>query len=234
MRITTIASGSSGNCYVLTDNHNNSLIIEAGKGTFEDALKVIPDISKIAGVIISHKHSDHYHDADFWIKYGIKVYTPDNMEHATQMNLECGDFIPFSIISLAVEHDVNINCNAFFIRCNFEENQKTIFFVTDCYNYSRIIDALPEPLSLALIEVNHDAHILDTGSYPADLKERVRKSHCSVQRASLAVQRAKCQRFLLIHPSAHNINQEEALKLLRDEFPNRSFEFARPGLVLEV
>lgn len=232
MRITTIASGSSGNCYVLTDNHNNSLIIEAGKGTFEDALKVIPDISKIAGVIISHKHSDHYHDADFWIKYGIKVYTPDNMEHAEQFNLACAGMVPFSVIPLAVEHDPGILCFAFFIRANYEG--KNLFFATDCYNYSRIIDALPEPLSLALIEVNHDAHILDTGSYPADLKERVRKSHCSVQRASLAVQRAKCQRFLLIHPSAHNINQEEALKLLRDEFPNRSFEFARPGLVLEV
>lgn len=232
MRITTIASGSSGNCYVLTDNHNNSLIIEAGKGTFEDALKVIPDISKIAGVIISHKHSDHYHDADFWIKYGIKVYTPDNMEHAEQFNLACAGEVPFSVIPLAVEHDPNIVCFGFFIRANYEA--KNLCFFTDCYNYSRLIDALPETLSLAMIEVNHDAHILDTGNYPADLKERVRKSHCSVQRASLAVQRAKCQRFLLIHPSAHNINQEEALKLLRDEFPNRSFEFARPGLVLEV
>lgn len=232
MRITTIASGSSRNCYVLTDSYNNSLIIESGRGTFEDALKVIPDINKIAGVLISHKHSDHYFDADYWIKYGIKVYTPDNMEHAEQFNLACAGMVPFSVIPLAVEHDPGILCFAFFIRANYEG--KNLFFATDCYNYSRIIDALPEPLSLALIEVNHDAHILDTGSYPADLKERVRKSHCSVQRASLAVQRAKCQRFLLIHPSAHNINQEEALKLLRDEFPNRSFEFARPGLVLEV
>ena len=232
MRITTIASGSSGNCYVLTDTHNNSLIIEAGKGTFEDALKVIPDISKIAGVVASHKHSDHWFDADFWIKYGIKVYGPEQMEHANQFNLACAGEVPFSVIPLAVEHDPNIECYAFFIRSNVEG--KNIFFATDCFSYARIIDALPEPLSLAMIEVNHDAHMLDCSSYPADLKERVRRSHCSVQRASLAVQCAKCQRFLLIHPSAHNINQEEALKLLRDEFPNRVFEFAKPGLVIEI
>ena len=231
MRITTIASCSSGNCYVISDSHNNTLIIEAGKGTFEDALKVIPDISKIAGVVISHKHSDHYHDADYWIKYGIKVFTPDNMEHAEQFNLACAGEVPFSVIPLAVEHDPGIICHAFFIRANYEG--KNLFFATDCYNYSRIIDALPEPLSLAMIEVNHDAHILDTGNYPADLKERVRRSHCSVQRASLAVQRAKCQRFLLIHPSAHNINQEAALQYLRDEFSNRTFTFATPGLTVE-
>ena len=233
MRITTIASGSSGNCYVLTDNHNNSLIIEAGKGTFEDALKVIPDISKIAGVIISHKHSDHYHDADFWIKYGIKVYTPDNMEHAEQFNLACAGMVPFSVIPLAVEHDPGIICHASFIRANYEG--KNLFFATDCYNYSRIIDALPETLSLAMIEVNHDAYTLDQNTkYPKELRERIRKTHCSVQRATLAIQRAKCTRFVCIHPSENNLDQEAALSYLRDEFPNRSFEFARPGLVLEV
>lgn len=233
MRITTIASGSSGNCYVLTDNHNNSLIIEAGKGTFEDALKVIPDISKIAGVIISHKHSDHYHDADFWIKYGIKVYTPDNMEHAEQFNLACAGEVPFSVRPLAVEHDPNIVCFGFFIRANYEA--KNLCFFTDCYNYSRLIDALPETLSLAMIEVNHDAYTLDQNTkYPKELRERIRKTHCSVQRATLAIQRAKCTRFVCIHPSENNLDQEAALSYLRDEFPNRSFEFARPGLVLEI
>ena len=232
MKLQVINSGSSGNCYLLTDSHNNTLILEAGKGTFNDALKNIPDISKIAGVVASHKHSDHWFDADFWIKYGIKVYGPDQMEHANQFNLACAGEVPYSVISLAVEHDPGIECYACFIRSNIEG--KNIFFATDCYNYSRIIDALPEPLSLAMIEVNHDAHMLDTGKYPAELKERVRRSHCSVQRASLAIGRAKCQRFLLIHPSAHNINQEEALKLLRDEFPNRVFEFAKPGLVIEI
>lgn len=233
MRITTIASGSSCNCYVLTDNHNNSLIIEAGKGTFEDALKVIPDISKIAGVIISHKHSDHYHDADFWIKYGIKVYTPDNMEHAEQFNLACAGEVPFSVIPLAVEHDPNIVCFGFFIRANYEA--KNLCFFTDCYNYSRLIDALPETLSLAMIEVNHDAYTLDQNTkYPKELRERIRKTHCSVQRASLAVQRAKCQRFLLIHPSEKNLDQAKALKYFRDEFPNREFQFAAPGVVLNV
>ena len=233
MRITTIASGSSGNCYVLTDNHNNSLIIEAGKGTFEDALKVIPDISKIAGVIISHKHSDHYHDADFWIKYGIKVYTPDNMEHAEQFNLACAGMVPFSVIPLAVEHDPGITCYGFFIRANYEA--KNLCFFTDCYNYSRAIQALSEPLSLCLCEVNHCAHILDQNTkYPKELRERIRKTHCSVQRASLAISRAKCTRYLLLHPSENNLDQEAALKFFRDEFPNRSFEFARPGLTMEV
>ena len=232
MKLHVINSGSSGNCYLLV-SQGHTLIIEAGKGTFEDALKVIPDISKIAGVVISHKHTDHYGpvDVEKWKKYGIKVYGPEQMEHANQFNLACAGHVPYSVISLAVEHDPNIECYAFFIRSNVEG--KNIFFATDCFSYARIIDALPEPLSLAMTEVNHDAHLLDTGKYPAELKERVRRSHCSVQRASLAIQRAKCTRFVCIHPSENNLDQEAALNHFRDEFPNRSFEFARPGLTID-
>lgn len=231
MKLQVINSGSSGNCYLLTDSQNHTLILESGMGTFEDALKNIPDVSKIAAVIISHKHTDHYGDAEKWQKAGIKVYGPDNMEHAEQFNIACAGQIPFSVIPLCVEHDPGILCFASFIRANYEG--KNLFFATDCYNYSRIIDALPELLSLCMVEVNHDAHLLDTGKYPAELKERVRRSHCSVQRASLAIQRAKCTRFALIHPSENNLDQEAALQFFRDEFPNRTFEFARPGLTMD-
>lgn len=230
MKVQVINSGSSGNCYLLTDSQNHTLIIEAGKGTFENALRQVPDVSKIAAVIISHKHGDHYGDAEKWQKSGIKVYGPDQMEHAEQINI--GKSFEWSVIPLAVEHDPNVDCFAFFVRSNVED--KITFFATDCYNYSRIIGALPEPLALCLCETNHDMHMLDTGKYPAELKERVRRSHCSVQRASLAIGRAKCTRFLLIHPSENNLDQETALKHFRDEFPNRSFEFARPGLTVEV
>lgn len=228
MKVQVINSGSSGNCYLLTDSQNHTLIIEAGKGTFENALRQVPDVSKIAAVIISHKHGDHYGDAEKWQKSGIKVYGPDQMEHAEQINI--GKSFEWSVIPLAVEHDPGTDCFASFIRSNVEE--KYVLFATDCYNYSRIIDALPEPLSLAMIEVNHDAHMLDTSRYPADLKERIRKTHCSVQRAGLAINRAKCTRFLLVHPSDHNINQADALAYFQKEFPNREFTFATPGVVL--
>lgn len=229
MKVQVINSGSSGNCY-LVESQGFTLILESGKGTFENALRQVPDVSKIAAVIISHKHNDHYGDSDKWVKSGVKVYTPEQMQHAEQFNLACAGMVPYSVIPLCVEHDPGIDCYAFFIRSNVEE--KYVLFATDCYNYSRIIDALPEPLSLSMIEVNHDAHMLDTSRYPADLKERIRKTHCSVQRAGLAINRAKCTRFLLIHPSDHNINQADALAYFQKEFPNREFTFATPGVVL--
>lgn len=234
MKVQVIASGSSGNCYLISDSQNNTLIMESGKGTFDDALRQIADVKKIAAVIISHKHNDHFGDAEKWQKAGIKVYTPDNMEHAEQFNLACAWKVPFSVIPLYVEHDPNIECFAFFIRSNVEGG-KTIFFATDCYNYSRIIGALPEPLALAMVEVNHDMHMLDQNTkYPKELRERIRKTHCSVQRASLAIQKAKCTRFLLIHPSENNLDQAAALEYLRGQHINREFQFAKPGFVINI
>jgi len=232
MKVQVINSGSSRNCYLLTDSQSHTLILESGTGTFEDALKNIPDVSKIAAVVISHRHADHFGDVEKWKKAGIKVYGPDNMEHAEQFNIACAGQIPFSVIPLCVEHDPGILTFAFFIRSNVEG--KNLFFATDCYNYSRIIGALPEPLALAMAEVNHDAHLLDTGKYPKELKERVSRSHCSVQRASLAIQQAKCQRFILIHPSENNLDQAAALQYLRSEFSNREFQFAKSGLVINI
>lgn len=229
MKVHVINSGSSGNCY-LVESQGFTLILESGKGTFENALRQVPDVSKISAVIISHKHNDHYGDAEKWQKAGVKVYGPDNMEHAEQFNIACAGQVPFSVIPLAVEHDPGILCFAFFIRANYDGNN--LFFATDCYNYSRIIGVLPDPLSLAMVEVNHDAHMLDTSRYPADLKERIRKTHCSVQRAGLAINRAKCTRFLFVHQSDHNINQADALAYFQKEFPNREFTFATPGVVL--
>lgn len=230
MKVQVIASGSSGNCYLLTDTQNNTLIIEAGKGTFDDALRQIPDVKKISGGIVSHYHRDHCEHMDDWAKYGIRFLGPDNFTHAQQINI--GKSYEWSVIPLAVEHDPDIECFAFFVRSNVEG--KTIFFATDCYNYSRIIGALPEPLSLCAIETNHDSHMLDCGKYPKELKERVSRTHCSIQRASLAIQQAKCTRFLLVHPSENNLDQEAALEYLRGQFTNRAFEFARPGLCVEI
>lgn len=229
MKVQVINSGSSGNCYLLTDRENNSLIIEAGKGTFQKCLPLIPDVAKIVACIYSHVHNDHAGDIKTVSEY-MPVYGPEQFKHGEQINMQLSGSYPFSVIPLAVEHDPGIDCFAFFIRSNVEE--KYIFFATDCYNYSRIIDILPEPLSLAMVEVNNDAHKLDTSRYPADLKERIRKTHCSVQRASLAIGRAKCTRFLLVHPSDHNINQADALAYFQKEFPNREFTFATPGVVL--
>ena len=231
MKLHVINSGSSGNCYLIV-SQGHTLIIEAGKGTFEDALKVIPDIKKIAGVIISHKHGDHFGDAEKWASHGIKVYGPDNMEHANQFNLACAGEVPFSVIPIYTEHDPGLICFSFYIRSNVE--CKDFFFATDTFSYSRTINLLPTPLALCLVECNHDSDLLFTSNYPAELQNRISKTHTSVKRCATGIQQSKCQRFLLIHPSENTLCKESAMRYFTETFPNREFKWAEPGVCWEV
>lgn len=231
MKVQVIASGSSGNCYLLTDSQNNTLICEAGKGTFDDALRQIPDVTKIAAVIISHKHNDHYGDAEKWQKAGIKVYGPDQMEHAEQFNIACAGMVPYSVIPLAVEHDPGVLTFSFYIRSNYES--KDIYFATDTFSYSRTINLLATPLSLCMVECNHDSDLLFTSNYPTELQNRISKTHTSVKRAATGIQQAKSQRFLFLHASENTLCKDSAMRYFVESFPNREFRWAEPGVCWE-
>ena len=228
MKLHIVKSGSSGNSYIVQDSAQNTLLIECGKNTFQETLKQV-NIEKLSGGIFSHHHNDHAGDREVWEKFGIKFLGPENFTHAEQINI--GKSQEWSIIPLAVEHDANIDTYAAFIKSNIDG--KVFFFATDCFSYARAISALPEPLSICLCEINHSAHLLDTCRYPRELKQRISRTHCSLERATLAIARAKCTKFIAIHPSETTINQAEALEFLHNEFPNRSFAFATPGLTVD-
>ena len=197
-----------------------------GLGTYETALVSVPDLAKISVGVYSHVHRDHFQDQAKWRGYaGIICTGPTWIEEGKQYNY--GKNNEWSIIPISVKHDVD--CFSYFIKSNIEN--KTIYFATDTYDYSHIIGAMI--LDYALIECNHDEVMLRNGTYPDYLKKRVAQNHCSLQRCTKAVAKSKCQRFLLAHPSAHNINQEAALQYLRNEFPNRTFNFATPGYCTE-
>ena len=58
MKLTTIASGSSGNCYLL-QNENEIIVIEAGVPFLEVKKLIDFEIDKIKCIICSHEHLDH-------------------------------------------------------------------------------------------------------------------------------------------------------------------------------
>ena len=56
MLLKILNSNSSGNCYILQAEDNSSLIIEGGVNLKEVKKALNFNISKVAGVIISHEH----------------------------------------------------------------------------------------------------------------------------------------------------------------------------------
>lgn len=76
MRIKSLGSSSSGNAYILDDG-SSLLLIECGF-SYKPLTKMIREqgyaLSQIAGVLISHEHTDHAKCWDNLVNYGLPVY----------------------------------------------------------------------------------------------------------------------------------------------------------------
>lgn len=76
MRLRCIASGSSGNCYILTDSSGKSLIIDVGVPIKDIKRGLDWNIKNVAGCIVSHVHSDHSRSVKDLNSIGIPVFAP--------------------------------------------------------------------------------------------------------------------------------------------------------------
>lgn len=75
MKLKTLGSGSSGNCYML-ENDKEALIIEAGLPFMEVKKALDFNVMKIKAVITTHFHIDHSLYSLQYVQAGIPVFEP--------------------------------------------------------------------------------------------------------------------------------------------------------------
>lgn len=111
MNITCLASGSSGNCYILTDDYGEQLILDAGVKSMyiKEALKF--SFNSVCGVLVTHGHRDHNLSADELEMYGLDVWKPYLIEGGRDKRT----FGKYAVSSFPVEHDGE-PCTGFLIK----------------------------------------------------------------------------------------------------------------------
>ena len=75
MKLNCIASGSSGNCYLLSSD-TETLILDCGIGIMEIKKALDFDLSKVVGACVTHAHLDHSKAVKDLIDMGIPVVKP--------------------------------------------------------------------------------------------------------------------------------------------------------------
>ena len=77
MRVSALASGSSGNCFYV-ESHDKAVLVDAGISAKQiiERLKVVGgDPSKVKGVFITHEHSDHIRGVDVFARaYEVPIF----------------------------------------------------------------------------------------------------------------------------------------------------------------
>ena len=75
MHLHTLGSSSKGNCYLLTDKNNHTLILDLGIGLQDIKRAIDYDLSRVVGAVVTHRHGDHAKYLAEAARAGITIHT---------------------------------------------------------------------------------------------------------------------------------------------------------------
>lgn len=211
MEIKVLATGSSGNCYWVSDGFAE-ILIECGIKYSDIEKKLGYKMDKICAALISHSHKDHSLSAKTLLSYGIELYMP--LETALELNIasEIGVNTPKhgEVIFLSKNGEIITNNEDkedidkvsyvispfYLVHCNSDGSE------CPCYGYLIASMLTKEKLLFAtdtayirntfksvdymLIETNYIASMVGSGEtedYVSEVEKRRLKSHMSLETA---------------------------------------------------
>ena len=220
MLVTTLASGSSGNCTLVSEGDTH-ILVDAGIScrritTALGELGVDP--AGLAGICITHEHTDHICGlATFTKKYRVPIYTTGGTGRQLCYRIAfledlIHDFQPgacFQAGGLTVESFPTLHDTA--QPCGFavSNGSRKAAVVTDLGVVTdEVLDGV-QGADLLVVEANHDVECLESGPYPYYLKARILGDHghlCNEAGAALArtAAEAGAHTVVLAHLSAEN------------------------------
>ena len=184
--ITSINSGSNGNCYYI-GNEYEAVLIDAGISCRETEKRMKQlglKMDKVKAIFISHEHGDHIRGVEgFAAKYRLPVYITAATLHHSRLRINEQLIKPFtafetiSIGGLSIKafsklHDAS-DPHSFIIT----GNGVTIGVFTDIGAPCEQVIFHFKQCHAAFLEANYDEVMLEEGTYPVHLKNRIRSEH---------------------------------------------------------
>jgi phosphoribosyl 1,2-cyclic phosphodiesterase len=230
MKIWSLASGSSGNCYLIQDKQT-LVLLDAGisaRRILQELARLGLGPSSLSAVLVTHEHMDHWGSAaSLSRRAGIPLICTAGTAEAGQNGSKTIPFQPIrpggalavgslSVEAFSIPHDAREPVG-FLLRSGHTSicAATDIGVVTDeILEYSRAAD-------LVILESNHDEAMVVRGPYPLRLKERIlgRFGHLSNRAAGEAIVQIAAGRpghFWLAHLSGTNNSPGLALGSVRD------------------
>jgi phosphoribosyl 1,2-cyclic phosphodiesterase len=244
VRVSVLASGSGGNACVVECGATR-VLVDAGLSGREIERRLRArgmDPESIAGVFVTHEHSDHSSGAlAFSSRWGCPVFTTPGTADAIGLY---GDlFSPFVVIdptrdgrvgaigfrALATPHDANQS-----VAYAFEADDARLVIASDLGRVEPQFVAFLRGATTLLLEFNHDEDMLRDGPYTWFLKRRISGGwgHLSNRQSADAVRQAagpRLRRVVATHLSRTNNVPALALAAL-----GRALDLAECGAAFDV
>ncbi len=229
LHITSLNSGSNGNCYYLA-NEEDAILVDVGLNCRETEKRMARlglSMTKVRAIFISHEHSDHISGLPVIArKYQLPVYiTPGTLlggrltlqaELVRTFNAhECINIGELAVTAFPKLHDAS-EPHSFIVTCR----GITVGVFTDigfpCENLIQYF----KKCHAAFLEANYDDEMLDNGRYPYFLKKRIRGGHGHLSNKQALELFTSCKpaymsHLLLSHLSRDNNSPELVLELFK-------------------
>ena len=186
LQITSLNSGSNGNCYYI-GNEAEAVLVDAGISCRETEKRMTAlglSMQSVKAIFISHEHSDHINGLPVIArKYSLPVFITPNTY------AKCGQQLPPSslqwlkahesiwvgelcITAFPKKHDA-ADANSFII----SSHGITVGVFTDIGEACDNVTHHFKKCHAAFLESNYDEEMLENGRYPVYLKNRIRGSY---------------------------------------------------------
>ena len=224
--ITSLNSGSNGNCYYV-GNSTDAVLIDVGlscRETEKRMTKLGLNMSIVKAIFVSHEHGDHIKGVSTLAnKYNLPVYItaktakngPRLIGHISKPFTANEPVVigALQITAFTKFHDA-IDPHSFIITYN----DITIGVLTDIGKVCKEVIHYFKQCSAVFLEANYDEAMLENGKYPIHLKNRIRGGlgHLSNKEAlDLFIEHRSpvLSHLLLAHLSKENNSPEMAAAL---------------------
>lgn len=218
MEIKTIATGSSGNCYLVADGATR-LLLDAGIPIAIISEGCDYQLAKIAACLVTHIHKDHSRAVKDLSRRGVLVYgTAEMRENKMPVRdvslyqgrlkgIYCFNVGTFEIRAFRVPHDCE--CYGYLIHSN--KTDERLVYLTD-------LSEIPfrfNDVDYWLVEANYSLDILDKNvenGTDAEYANRVINTHLSVEKLEQyfrTYEHMTAREIILIHLSDGNSDADD-------------------------
>lgn len=201
-----IATGSSGNCYILQADNGERLVLDAGISISRLKQAIDFDIKTLRGCLITHHHKDHARCVDELERIGAYVYMPYDIENPK--TLKKNYLGGFSVSSFPLDNNNGsfchtdadgTECPCYGYMIEHEEMGKMLYITDTQYVKWRF-----KGINHILLGVNYDKEIVDENDTK---RSHIYRGHMSIETACrfVSVTDSKCLRSVIMcHLSKSN------------------------------
>ena len=226
MRFSLLASGSKGNCCIITSGES-TIVIDCGttktylKKCFQE---VDVSFQQVDALLITHSHTDHISALSLFDQ--VKTYSVKELKENTHFVTPFERFYikNFMIEVLPMSHDSD-DCVGYII---YTQNEKLVY-ITDTGYVREDVKSYMKDADYYIFESNHDLEMLMNTKRPLYLKQRILgdSGHlCNEDSARILseVISDKTKEIVLAHISEEANTCEQAITILQETLQRKEVD----------